>query len=162
MSPDKQLEERVLSDCSEYLTNNLPTDDIAPVMLTRNLLTPKEHDEYKTMKRSGRSTMADMSEYLLECLRRRQAGFLKKFCGILWEIEAAKYLGDFIQKSYREANLHGGVLTLNTENTWDTSVTQNSTISNSTNKTPRLRVHAWCFPCSHSLCDQVCLQCFLY
>ena len=108
MSPDKQLEERVLSDCSEYLTNNLPADDVAPVMLTRNLLTPKEYDEYKTMKRSGRSTMADMSDYLLECLRRRQAGFLKKFCGILWEIEAAKYLGEHIQKSYREATLRGG------------------------------------------------------
>ena len=149
MSPDKQLEERVLSDCSEYLTNNLPADDIAPVMLTRNLLTPKEHDEYKTMKRSGRSTMADMSEYLLECLRRRQAGFLKKFCGILWEIEAAKYLGDFIQKSYREANLCGGVLTLNTENIWDTSDTQNSTISNSTNKALRLRDHMHGVFCVH-------------
>jgi hypothetical protein len=77
-------------------------------MLTRNLLTPKEHDEYKTMKRSGRSTMADMSDYLLECLRRRQAGFLNKFCGILREIEAAKYLGEHIQKAYHEANLHGG------------------------------------------------------
>ena len=109
MTPDKQLEERVLCDCSEYLTNNLPADDVAPVMLTRNLLTAKEHDEYKTMKRSGRSTMSCMSEYLLECLRRRQAGFLRKFCEILWEIEAAKYLGDYIRKSYHEANLHGGM-----------------------------------------------------
>lgn len=112
MPPDKQLEERVLSDCSEYLSNNLPADDIAPVMLTRNLLTPKEHDEYKTMKRSGRSTMADMSEYLLECLRRRQAGFLKKFCGILREIEAAKYLSDYIKTSYCEASLRGGELAM--------------------------------------------------
>ena len=47
MLPDQQLEEQVLSDCSEYLTNNLPADDVAPVMLTRNLLIPKEHDEYK-------------------------------------------------------------------------------------------------------------------
>ena len=110
MAPDKQLEEQVLSECFEYLTNNLPADDVAPVMLTRHLLTPKEHDEYKTMKRSGRSSMACMSEYLLECLRKRQAGFLKKFCRILWEIEPAKYLGDYIRKSYHEASLHGGGL----------------------------------------------------
>lgn len=108
MPPDKQLEERLLCDCSEYLANNLPADDIAPVMLSRNLLTPKEHDEYKAMKRSGRSTTTCMSEYLLVCLRKRQAGFLKKFSGILWEIEAAKYLGDHIQKAYHEANLCGG------------------------------------------------------
>ena len=76
-------------------------------MLTRNLLTAKEYDEYKTMKRSGRSTMAVMSEYLLECLRRRQAGFLREFCRILKNIEAAKYLGDYIHQSYREINNEG-------------------------------------------------------
>lgn len=108
MPPDKQIEERVLCDCSEYLANNLPADDIAPMMLSRNLLTPKEHDEYKAMKRSGRPTMSCMSEYLLECLRKRQGGFLKKFSSILWEIDAAKYLGDYILKAYHEANLHGG------------------------------------------------------
>lgn len=108
MLPDKELEERVLCDCSEYLANNLPADDVASVMLSKSLLTSKEHDEYKAMKRSGRSTMTCMSEYLLECLRKREAGFLKKFSGILWEIEPAKYLSDYIQRAYREASLHGG------------------------------------------------------
>lgn len=108
MPPDKQMEESILCDCSEFLANNLPAHDIAPVMLTRNLLTPKEHEEYNAMKRSGRSTMTCMSEYLLECLRKRQAGFLKKFTNILWEIEATKYLGDHIQSAYHKANLHGG------------------------------------------------------
>ena len=86
----------------------MPADDMAPVMLTRNLLTPKEHDEFKAMKRSGRLTTISMSEYLLECLRKRQAGFLKTFCGILHEIEPAKYLCDDIRKAYHEANKRGG------------------------------------------------------
>lgn len=53
--------------------------------------------------------MSSMSEYLLECLRKRQAGFLNKFCGILTEIEAAKYLGDHIRKAYNKAKLQGGM-----------------------------------------------------
>ena len=110
MHPDKALEERVLYDCSEYLMNNLPADDVAPVMLSRNLLTHKEHDEYKAMKRSGRTTMAGMSEYLVECLHKREPGFLKSFCKILREIEPAQYLGDHIKKVYREFLLHGGKL----------------------------------------------------
>ena len=109
MQPDKELEERVLYDCSEHLTNNLPADDIAPAMVSVNLLTPKEYDEYKVMKRSGRSTMTGMSEYLIECLNKREGGFLGRFCNILSEIEAAKYLGDDIRKAYHEAVLHRGM-----------------------------------------------------
>lgn len=99
MPPDKQLEEKVLLKCCEYLAENLPADDVAPRMLSSHLLTSKEHDEYRALKRSYRS-MTDLSYYLLECLRKRQAGFLGKFCAILWEIEPAKYLGDHIQEAY--------------------------------------------------------------
>ena len=108
MPPDKQLEEKILLECSEYLTENLPADDVAPRMMTLNLLTSREHDEYKALKRSGRS-MIDLSEYLLlECLQKRQAGFLRKFCTILWEIEPARYLGDYIQRVYNAAISQGG------------------------------------------------------
>lgn len=102
MVPDKQLEETVLLSCYEYLTENMPAYDVAPMMVGQDLLTPRENDEYKAMKRSGKSTIS-LSEYLLDCLRKRQDGFLKRFCDILREIKAAKYLGDHIQCVYHEA-----------------------------------------------------------
>ena len=108
MPPDKQLEERILLDCSEYLTDNLPADDIAPMMMSEDLLTPREYDDYKAMKRCGKSTTI-LTEYLLECLRRRKAGFLRVFCSIVWKIEAAKYLGDDIRDAYNMAILQGGI-----------------------------------------------------
>lgn len=107
MPPNKQLEEKILLECSEYLAENLPANDIAPKMLSSNLLTSREHDEYNALKRSGRS-MIVLSEYLLECLHKRQAGFLRKFCIILWEIEPARYLGDYIQDAYNAAVSQGG------------------------------------------------------
>ena len=110
MPPDKQLEERVLFDCTEYLKDNLPADDIAPMMMSLNLLTQREYEDYKAMKRSCRSTSTDMNEYLLECLRKRKGGFLTAFCGILWKVEPAKYLGDHIREAYRMAQLQGGIL----------------------------------------------------
>ena len=99
MPPDKELEERVLFDKSEYLADNLPADDVAPMMATKDLLTPRELGEYNAMKRGSTSTVR-LSEYLLECLRKRKAGFLKTFCAILWEIEPAKYLINDIQETY--------------------------------------------------------------
>lgn len=106
MPPNKQLEEKILLECSEYLAENLPANDIAPKMLSSNLLTSREHDEYNALKRSGRS-MIVLSEYLLECLHKRQAGFLRKFCNILWEIEPARYLGDYIQDAYNAVSQGG-------------------------------------------------------
>ena len=108
MPPDKELEERVLFDESEYLSDNLPADDVAPMMATHNLLTPRELIEYNAMKRRGMSTI-QLSEYLLECLKKRKPGFLRTFCVILWEIEPAKYLGDYIQDAYQKAMLQRGV-----------------------------------------------------
>lgn len=108
MPPDKQLEQRVLLDHFRYLTENIPAEDVAPEMVSQDLLTPREHDKYKAMKRSGESTIC-LSEYLLECLQKRQAGFLKRFCAILWRIEAAKYLGDHIRDVYNIAYVQGGM-----------------------------------------------------
>ena len=109
MPPDKQLEKRVLLDCTEYLTDNLPADDIAPMMMSEDLLTPREYDDYKAMKRNGKSTIY-LSEYLLECLRKRKAGFLRLFCSILRKIAASKYLGDHIRDAYNMAILQGGMM----------------------------------------------------
>ena len=107
MPPDKQLEERILLDCSEYLIDNLPADDVAPMMMSQDLLTSREYEDYKAMRRGGRSTI-DLSDYLLERLRKRKAGFLKAFCSILWKIEPAKYLGDHIRDAYNVAILQQG------------------------------------------------------
>ena len=108
MAPDKQLEERVLLSCYEYLTENLPGNDVAPMMFGQNLLTPRENDDYKAMKWNEKSIIS-LSEYLLDCLRKRQDGFLKRFCDILREIKAAKYLADYIQCTYHEAIELGGM-----------------------------------------------------
>ena len=107
MPPDKQLEERVLLDCNEYLIDNLPADDTAPMMMSENLLTPREYEDYKAMKRSGKSTIC-LSEYLLECLAKRKAGFLRVFCSVLRKIAAAEYLGDHIRDAYNMAIFQGG------------------------------------------------------
>ena len=64
MPPNKQLEEKVLLECSEYVAENLPADDVAPMMMSQNLLTSREHVEYKALKNNGRSII-DLSDYLL-------------------------------------------------------------------------------------------------
>ena len=110
MPPNKQLEEKVLLECSEYVAENLPADDVAPMMMSQNLLTSREHVEYKALKNNGRSII-DLSDYLLECLRKRQGGFLRRFCTILWKIEPAKYLGNHIKDVYNAAVLQEGMCT---------------------------------------------------
>ena len=107
MPPDKHLDERVLLCCWEFLADNLPAEDVAPMMASQDLLTPRENDEYRAMKRSGKSII-NLSEFLLECLRKRVGGSLKKFCTILWKIEAAKYLGNNIRDVYNAAYLQEG------------------------------------------------------
>ena len=105
---DKDLEERVLQSCFEYLSSNLPPDDVAIEMNSKGLLTAKEHEEYLSMKRAHTSN-STKSEYLLQCVERRKAGFLTTFCEILRGIEQASYLADDIHKAYKAAALqiHG-------------------------------------------------------
>ena len=100
MPPDKLLEEKVLQTRFEYLSSNLPPDDVAMEMNSRGLLTVKEHDEYLSMKRAHTSD-STKSEYLLQCLGRRKAGFLTRFCEILRAIEQASYLADDIEETYK-------------------------------------------------------------
>ena len=109
MPPDKELEEKVLQARFVYLSNNLPPDDVSMEMNSRGLLTVKEHDEYMSMKRAHTSD-STKSEYLLQCLGRRKAGFLTQFCEILREIEQASYLADDIIEAYKNAALQKGNL----------------------------------------------------
>ena len=94
----------MLQSCSEYLSTNLPPDDVAIEMNSKGLLTVKEHEEYLSMKRAHTSD-STKSEYLLQCLGRRKAGFLTRFCEILRGIEQASYLADYITEAYKRAAL---------------------------------------------------------
>ena len=55
MPPDKEVEEKVLQNRFQYLSSNIPPDDVAIEMNTRGLLTVKEHEEYLSMKRAHTS-----------------------------------------------------------------------------------------------------------
>ena len=105
---DKDLEERVLQARFQYLSSNLPPDDVAIEMNSKGLLTAKEHEEYLSMKRAHTSH-STKSEYLLQCLGRRKAGFLTTFCDILRGIEQASYLADDLLEACKTTTLqiHG-------------------------------------------------------
>ena len=90
-----------------YLSNNLPPDDVAMEMNSRELLAKTEHDTYLSMKLAHTSTTTK-SEYLLQCLGRRKAGFLTQFCEILRGIKQASYLVDDIIKAYKTASHQQG------------------------------------------------------
>ena len=107
MPPDKEVEEKALQACFMYLSKNLPPDDVAMEMNSRDLLTPTEHDKYLSMKQAYTSDTTK-SEYLLQCLGRRNAGFLTRLCEILREIKQASYLVDDIIKAYKTASHQTG------------------------------------------------------
>ena len=75
-------------------------------MNTRELLIKTEHDKYLSMKRSHIISDTTKSEYLLQCLRRRKAGFLTQLCEILRGIKQASYLVDGIIAEYKTANMY--------------------------------------------------------
>ena len=85
----------------EYLSTNLPPDDVSIEMNSRGLLTVKEYEEYMSMKRAHTSD-STKSEYLLQCLGRREAGFLAQFCEILKGIKQSSYLADDIIQTYKQ------------------------------------------------------------
>ena len=104
MPADKEMEGSVLQARFQYLSSNLPPDDVAIEMNSNGLLTVKEHEEYLSMKRAHTSD-SNKSEYLLQCLGRRKAGFLTTFCDILRGIEQASYLADDINEAYKTATI---------------------------------------------------------
>ena len=70
-------------------------------MKSKDLLTVKEYEEYMSMKRVHMSD-SSKSEYLLQCLGRREAGFLTQFCEILKGIKQTSYLADDIIQTYKQ------------------------------------------------------------
>ena len=106
MPPDKEVEEKALQACFKHLSKNLPPDDVAMEMNSRDLLTPTEHDKYLSMKQAHTSDITK-SEYLLQCLGRRKAGFLTRLSEILREIKQASYLVDDVLKAYKTTSQQG-------------------------------------------------------
>lgn len=75
---------------------NLPPDDVFIFMHQDDLMTDGQRDHYKTMKASHLPEV-ERSEYLLECLRKGQPGFLERLCTILRKIPPSSYIADKIQ-----------------------------------------------------------------
>ena len=99
--PDKALEESVIELNFMYVAKNLPPDDVAPTMFNRFLLTDKEYEKYRSLRDTPKPDY-EKSEYLLGCLLRRKAGFLREFCNILKNIEPASHIADHLELAYKE------------------------------------------------------------
>jgi len=99
--PDKALEESVIELHFMYVAKNLPPDDVAPTMFNCWLLTEKEYEKYRSLRDTPKPDY-EKSEYLLGCLLRREAGFLREFCNILKSIEPASHIADHLELAYKE------------------------------------------------------------
>ena len=77
----------------DFVARNLPPGDVGPLMYERGLLTDNEYEYYRSMRDSGKPEHY-RSEYLLESLMKREAGFLGKFCDILQGIKGAEHIAE--------------------------------------------------------------------
>lgn len=85
-----------MSDLYYDIARNLPPDDVLTCMYQDNLITDGQRDQYKMMKANNQPEV-ERSEYLLECLRKGEPGFLMKLCIILRKIPPSTYLADTIE-----------------------------------------------------------------
>ena len=92
----KTLEELVLSDLYYDIARNLPPDDVLTYMYQDELMTDGQRDQYKMMKANNQPEV-ERSEYLLECLRKGEPGFLKRLCTILRKMPPSSYIADNIE-----------------------------------------------------------------
>ncbi len=101
MAVREALDHSVIRENFVYLAKELPPDVVAPQMLSKSLLTPKEYAAYLVKK--GRVTSSDRSAYLLQCLLKRKPGSLQSFCAILRDICPAANLADFLEEARSKA-----------------------------------------------------------
>ena len=76
---DKTMEELVLDELYYDIVRNLPADDVAILMDQDKLLTSGQRDHYRMMKANHQPDV-EKSEYLLDCLRKGEPGFLERLC----------------------------------------------------------------------------------
>ena len=108
MLPDKTVEESVLELNHTYVSRNLPSDDVAPLMLDKGLLTEMEHSKYRSLREGSRPDY-EKSEHLLGCLLKRGSGFLISFCEILNSIKPAKHIAKQLEQAYHEQTTKEGM-----------------------------------------------------
>ena len=92
---DKSVEDLVLSDLYYEIARDLPPDDVLTYMHQDNLVTDGQRDHYRMMKANNQPEV-ERSEYLLDCLRKGESGFLEKLCNILRIIPPASHIADKI------------------------------------------------------------------
>lgn len=93
---DKTIEDLVLDELYYDIVRNLPADDVAILMDEQKLLTSRQRDHYRMMKANHQPDV-EKSEYLIDCLRKGEPGFLQRLCTILKELPPSSYLADKIQ-----------------------------------------------------------------
>ena len=95
----KAIEELVLDELYYDIVHNLPADDIFMLMDQDKLLTLRQRDHYRMMKANHQPDV-EKSEYLIECLRKGEPGFLQRLCTILKTLPPSSYIADKIQGIY--------------------------------------------------------------
>ena len=93
---DKTIEDLVLDELYYDIVRNLPADDVAILMDEQKLLTSRQRDHYRMMKANHQPDV-EKSEYLIDCLRKGEPGFLQRLCTILKDLPPSSYLADKIQ-----------------------------------------------------------------
>ncbi len=101
MAVREALDHAVIRENFVYLAEKLPPDGVAPQMLSKGLLTPKEYDAYLVEK--GRMAPSERGAYLLQCLLKRKPGSLQTFCAILRDIGPSANLAFFLEETRRKA-----------------------------------------------------------
>jgi hypothetical protein len=89
----------VLDELYYDIARNLPADDVVILMDERNLLTLGQRDHYRMMK-ANHLPDVEKSEYLIDCLRKGEPGFLQRLCTILKTLPPSSYIADKIQGLY--------------------------------------------------------------
>ena len=93
---DKTIEDLVLDELYYDIVRNLPADDVALLMDEHKLLTSGQRDYYRMMKANHQPDV-EKSEYLIDCLRKGEPGFLQRLCTILKTLPPSSYIADKIQ-----------------------------------------------------------------
>ena len=93
---DKTIEDLVLDELYYDIVRNLPADDVALLMDEHKLLTLGQRDHYRMMKANHQPDV-EKSEYLIDCLRKGEPGFLQRLCTILKTLPPSSYIADKIQ-----------------------------------------------------------------
>ena len=86
----------MLTELYYDIVNNLPADDVVIPMYQGDMLTLRQKEQYTMMKQNHQPDV-EKSEFLVECLRKGEGGFLRRLCDILRNLPPSSYIADMIQ-----------------------------------------------------------------